>query len=730
MSKLFKWRSLADWLGCQPVEVQTRDVPLRQEAWDDRHIYTTDFGSSSEYSKRDNPIQSTETLDIVKLCLNEKMSPVLVFTMTKPRAVSLAQEFKQRRGESTDSNRSKLQGQLHLFSEPSDLLESLAQAFESGVAFHTADLLRAERQIVEAGFMDGTLQVVFATPTLAAGVNFPIRTVIFDEWMRNWINEPIGVDEYLNMAGRAGRLGFHEEGLAIIKAKDQSQRKKIHTYHQGKLKPIGSQLLNPGLRGIILRLVASKLVYDSEQLANFIKESYWGFMAINQNPKAYAQIGPKTVEAIKWLVERDFISEAGNKFSATPLGKIVSSSGVQPETAQELVELLLWLAAQTKAGAKFQDLIPACIHDFCITDDLNPDKNRQTLLYGDRQKWSIHRQAIKANILFRDLDHGQFTDRVHSSTFTILSWIEGVSEADLRKSNYSAQTGNLHQLAEVMSWLCKTCYRISELSNLGIQHPVKQSLRQLSLRLRWGCPLELVELLEVAERYEVPGFARKRAMKLHAHKISQPEQILELDLGQLTSLLDSRERALSLRDALAKFFRDKMSVKEAMHISRAASVFRDQNLVKKLYKATGVEYDLIVTELFNAIGFNAFRRDLPGMSKGDPDIEITYDGRRAFVECKTAKSEAGSIGLSDTSTIFGKAGNLGEGHLCTIGKPDFSEVAIEKMANRTDITLVSHAVLVEMLIRVWEGRMELSDCFRALTRGGYLTDNALDDVVR
>ena len=722
--------TLADWLGCQPVEIRTRDVPLRQEVWDDRNIYTTDFDGNVEYTKKENPIHSTETLDIVKRCLHEKKSPILIFTLTKPRAVSLAQELKQLQAKSKDSNRSKLQGDLRLFSEPSDLVETLAQAFESGVAFHTADLLRAERNIVAKGFMDGTLQVVFATPTLAAGVNFPVRTVIFDEWVRHWTNEPIGVDEYLNMAGRAGRLGFHDEGLAIIKAKDRSQRAIVQNYHQGKLEPIVSNLLNAGLRSIILRLVASKLVYDSVQFSTFIKESYWGYTAVTENPKLYAQIDPKTVEAIKWLIEKDFISGAGNKFSATPLGKVVSSSGVQTETAQELVELLLWLAGQIKAGTKFHDLIPACIHDFCITDDLNPDKGRQSLLYNDHQKWSIHREAIRANILFRDLDHGQSTERVHSSTFTALSWIEGVSEADLRKSNYNAQIGNLHQLAEALSWICKTCYRISELSNLGIPHAARQSLRQLSLRLRWGCPLELVELLEVAERYEVPGLGRKRAMKLYVNKVSQPEQVLALELGQLASILESRERALALRKALAQSFKDKLLIREAMHVSRAASAFRDQDLIKRLYKSTGTEYDLIVTELFNALGFNAFRRDQLGMSKGDPDIEITYDARKIFVECKSAKSEAGSIGLSDASTIFGKAGNLGKGHLCTIGKPDFSEVAIEKMSTRTDITLIPHAVLVEMLIRVWEDRMSLSDCFKTLTRGGYLTENSFDDITK
>lgn len=628
---------LANWLDCQCVEVQNRDVPLRQEAWDDRNIFAITFGSDEEYVQRENPIGSTDTLEIVEWCLQNKLGPVLVFTMTKPRAVDLARELKWVGKKGAEVKRSKLQGQLRLFSEPSDLLATLSDAFERGVAFHTADLYRAERNVVEQGITDGTLQVVFATPTLASGVNFPIRTVVFDDWFRSWTNENIGVDEYLNMAGRAGRLGFHEEGLAIIKAKDHSQQKVVQKYHQGELESVSSQLLNVGLRGIVLKLVSSKLVNNLTHFVDFIKKSYWGFVALNQNLKAYEKIEPKTKEAIRWLAKNKFLVEFGEKLSVTPLGKVISSSGVQPETGRELVELLNWLSAQLESGKKFEDLIVACIHGFCLTDDLNPDKGRTALLYSKRQEWGAHREAIRTNIIFRDLDDSSYSDRVHSSTFTALSWIKETAEAKLRKSNSNAHTGSIHQLAETLSWICKTCYRLSELSCLKVSHLLRQSLRQLSLRLRWGCPLELVELLEIAVRYNVPGLGRGRAMKLYEKKLTQAEQILSLELEQLASILESKERARALQGALAKAFKDRLSTKEAFHISQTASLNQDRDFIKRLYKSTGQDYDLTVTELFNVVGLKAFRRDRLGMSKGDPDIEITHNGERVFVECKTTK---------------------------------------------------------------------------------------------
>ena len=50
----------------------------------------------------------------------------------------------------------------------------------SRIAFHHADLLRVERDAVAQAFRDGVVKVVFATSTLATGVNLPARAVVFD----------------------------------------------------------------------------------------------------------------------------------------------------------------------------------------------------------------------------------------------------------------------------------------------------------------------------------------------------------------------------------------------------------------------------------------------------------------------------------------------------------------------------------------------------------------------
>jgi len=80
-----------------------------------------------------------------------------------------------------------------------------------------------ERKIVEQHLLDGKLDVVFATTTLAAGVNFPLGAAVFAQWHR-WNSDQrtyVAIDsaDFHNMAGRVGRMGFsHEQGKVIFLA--------------------------------------------------------------------------------------------------------------------------------------------------------------------------------------------------------------------------------------------------------------------------------------------------------------------------------------------------------------------------------------------------------------------------------------------------------------------------------------------------------------------------------
>jgi ATP-dependent RNA helicase HelY len=95
-----------------------------------------------------------------------------------------------------------------------DFLEGLAR----GIAAHHAGMLPAFKQCVEQLFVRGLCKAVFATETLALGINMPARTVVLEK-LSKWNGEThadITPGEYTQLTGRAGRRGLDVEGHAVV----------------------------------------------------------------------------------------------------------------------------------------------------------------------------------------------------------------------------------------------------------------------------------------------------------------------------------------------------------------------------------------------------------------------------------------------------------------------------------------------------------------------------------
>jgi len=95
-----------------------------------------------------------------------------------------------------------------------DFVEGLSRGF----ACHHAGMLPLFREIVEELFTAGRIRAVFATETLALGINMPARTVVLEKLVK--FNGEAHVDvtpaEYTQLTGRAGRRGIDFEGHAVV----------------------------------------------------------------------------------------------------------------------------------------------------------------------------------------------------------------------------------------------------------------------------------------------------------------------------------------------------------------------------------------------------------------------------------------------------------------------------------------------------------------------------------
>lgn len=87
-----------------------------------------------------------------------------------------------------------------------------------GVASHHAGLLPAWKNLVEKLFQKGLIKVVFATETLAAGINMPARSTVISSTSKRTDSghRMLTASEFLQMSGRAGRRGMDEIGFVTI----------------------------------------------------------------------------------------------------------------------------------------------------------------------------------------------------------------------------------------------------------------------------------------------------------------------------------------------------------------------------------------------------------------------------------------------------------------------------------------------------------------------------------
>lgn len=96
--------------------------------------------------------------------------------------------------------------------------EQFMLQLDSGVAAHHAGMVPPFKEVVEQAFQAGLVKVVFATETLAVGVNMPARTVVVEKLTKYTgdHHEALSPGQFTQLTGRAGRRGIDELGNAVV----------------------------------------------------------------------------------------------------------------------------------------------------------------------------------------------------------------------------------------------------------------------------------------------------------------------------------------------------------------------------------------------------------------------------------------------------------------------------------------------------------------------------------
>ncbi|MFK8025978.1 MAG: helicase-related protein, partial [Ilumatobacter sp.] len=96
--------------------------------------------------------------------------------------------------------------------------DRFVRQLHAGVAAHHAGMVPAMKEVVEQCFIDGLVKVVFATETLAVGINMPARSVVIEKLTKftGDHHEQLTPGQFTQLTGRAGRRGLDEVGDAVV----------------------------------------------------------------------------------------------------------------------------------------------------------------------------------------------------------------------------------------------------------------------------------------------------------------------------------------------------------------------------------------------------------------------------------------------------------------------------------------------------------------------------------
>ncbi|HEY9788576.1 MAG TPA: DEAD/DEAH box helicase [Candidatus Obscuribacterales bacterium] len=155
-----------------------------------------------------------------------------------------------------------------------------------GMSVHHAGMLPSWKAMVEKLFQKGLLKVVFATETLAAGINMPARSTIISSIYKRSDegHRELRASEFLQMSGRAGRRGMDEVGNVVVLHHPFESVEDAAKLATAEADPLSSRF-TPSY-GMVLNLLER---HDLEEARDLIERSFGQFIINHQLEAVYEQ---------------------------------------------------------------------------------------------------------------------------------------------------------------------------------------------------------------------------------------------------------------------------------------------------------------------------------------------------------------------------------------------------------------------------------------------------------
>jgi superfamily II RNA helicase len=150
------------------------------------------------------------------------------------------------------------------------------EALYRGIAAHHAGVLPAWKGLIEELFQQGLIKVVFATETLAAGINMPARTTVISSLSKRTDrgHRLLNASEFLQMAGRAGRRGMDQIGYVVTVQTPFEGASEAAYLATSKADPLVSQF-TPSY-GMVLNLLQTHTIEEAREL---VERSFGNYLS-------------------------------------------------------------------------------------------------------------------------------------------------------------------------------------------------------------------------------------------------------------------------------------------------------------------------------------------------------------------------------------------------------------------------------------------------------------------
>jgi len=767
---------LSTWMGIAPVVVDTREVPLAYElrTTTGKYIWRTD---GPEQVVNTGEALPRSTLDILAELSQDPASnlPVAVFCMSKPRVKALAEGWAQRRGVVPVEEAIT----RDLFGETTSLGENLAAFLPHNFAMHTTDLIDAERALVEDRLENNQIAVVFATSTLAQGLNFPFKTVVFDHWAR-WdsgqgARVPITRSELRNMAGRAGRLGMGDaEGRVILTAQQGFPENFPTQYLGNSLDDLITPRLVPEWFDLIaLQLLASRIATNMNELLAFMDASLSGYLLRDNTQNFDAYLRNHLTEALTKLTQWGYVLGA-DALTVTDLGQAVARSGLQPKSANffqnyltQYRDHLLGLLPPSVPlegleqqqenpdwSVQDSDLVFLLSHLIATSPEYEDRDTTRRFLPYPLEVWRESNRAIRHQAILSIQPWDAGITAVNASDI-VADWVQGGSMRDFelsfgddRRPLTGGQiTGVLRDLAAFMSGLGDILEALTATTNAhlptilplvptdGIRRELRRLLRrirQLARQITVGIPEDVLWMLELDNANGEPLLKRSEILALYQHGITSLEDLLGAgkvaDFNEaMTEVNVPQEKRATIREA-ARASRVKRTDQIKGRLLKDLGPIQCQGLINTYFTSRGTVFEDAVASCLDCVEITILERDGDDQLRFPDFVVDIIENSPVVIESKSKEGDR-EVPLGEATDVGGKAAahGLNRHPMVTICQPYVATDVPGKIKRAQDLSVVNAEDFAQVLAALKLGRITKERFYDWITTPG---QPRFDDLFR